>query len=166
MLTISLEEGKAKVRESREKLGPSTPVSGDSEIESILGDDRAELPEVEESDRQALAVGRSMQWLRQLEWTNDPVPLKWDKIRAVFLNAYTPEEIFYQAQGMRFREWLDFAVKMMQRQVEMPPMQITTIRVELPDGASATVEASKAPGLAPGLAGGAEVVYPEFEPLD
>ena len=70
--------------------------------------------------------------LDQLDWQDDTVGQKWDKIRTAFLNAKTPADIYLDASGMQTREWLDWAVKMAPKQPETAAVQITAIRIELP----------------------------------
>lgn len=70
--------------------------------------------------------------LEQLDWQDDTVGQKWDKIRTAFLNAKTPADIYLDASAMQTREWLDWAVKMAPKQPETAAVQITSIRIELP----------------------------------
>jgi hypothetical protein len=66
------------------------------------------------------------------DWQEDPVPRKWDKIRAAFLNGKTAEEVQAVSRAMPVRSWLELACKMTQKQIDMPPLQINVVRVELP----------------------------------
>ncbi len=70
--------------------------------------------------------------LAALDWQDDPVGQKWDKIRSAFLNAKSPEDLYLDGSGMSTREWLDYAIKLAPKQVEAGPVQITAIRIELP----------------------------------
>ena len=45
-------------------------------------------------------------------WLDDPASVKLDKIRAVFLNAKTPTEIYNEASLMPVGDWLEMVVKL------------------------------------------------------
>ena len=70
--------------------------------------------------------------LAALDWQDDTVGQKWDKIRSTFLNAKSPEDLFLDGSAMSTREWLEWAVKMAPKQADPPSVQITAIRIELP----------------------------------
>ena len=64
-------------------------------------------------------------------WQTDPVSGKLEKIRAVFLNSKTASEVKAAASTMPVGDWLDLVTKIT-KQVEIAPVQITAIRIELP----------------------------------
>ena len=53
------------------------------------------------------------------EWASDPLPAKLDKIRAVFLNAKTPTEVYAEASLMPVGDWLEMVVKMSPKDVKV-----------------------------------------------
>lgn len=53
------------------------------------------------------------------EWQNDPVPAKLDKIRAAFLNAKTPAEVYSQAALLPIGDWLEMVVKLSPKDVKI-----------------------------------------------
>ena len=65
------------------------------------------------------------------EWQNDPVSVKLEKIRGVFLNAKTAPEVRAAASTMAIGDWLDMVGKL-NKQVDPAPVHITAIRIELP----------------------------------
>ena len=64
-------------------------------------------------------------------WTEDPVSVKLEKIRSVFLNAKTPTEVYAEAAVMPVGDWLEMASKLT-KQTPDAPVRITAIRIELP----------------------------------
>lgn len=68
----------------------------------------------------------------ELDWTDDPVGVKWNKIRSTVMNAKSVEEVVADVEAMGTREWLDWVVRMAPKQVEVQSMNITSVRIELP----------------------------------
>lgn len=66
-----------------------------------------------------------------IDWQNDPVSVKLEKIRGVFLNAKTASEVSVAASMMQIGDWLEYVGKL-SKQVDTAPVQITAIRIELP----------------------------------
>jgi hypothetical protein len=64
-------------------------------------------------------------------WIDDPVSVKLEKIRAVFLNAKTPTEVYAEAAIMPVGDWLEMVGKLT-KQTPDAPVRITAIRIELP----------------------------------
>jgi hypothetical protein len=52
-------------------------------------------------------------------WASDPLPAKLDKIRAVFLNAKSPTEVYAEASLMPVGDWLEMVVKMSPKDVKV-----------------------------------------------
>lgn len=69
--------------------------------------------------------------LVDLDWQNDPVSVKLEKIKAAFLNSKTATEVQAAASGMVIGDWLEMVVKL-SKQADVGPVQITAIRIELP----------------------------------
>ena len=113
-----------------------TPPVDLDDFDLILGSDDAELPASlpvlnnsngngkRKSGTPALAI-------ESAAWTDDPVSVKLDKIRAVFLNAKTPTEVYAEASLMPVGDWLEMAGKLT-KQTPEAPVKITAIRIELP----------------------------------
>ena len=68
----------------------------------------------------------------ELDWTDDPVGVKWNKIRSAVMDSKSVEEVVADVQAMGTREWLDWVVRMAPKQVEVQSMNITSVRIELP----------------------------------
>lgn len=96
---------------------------------SLLDSEETELPALPEAEtgKQGTPDGD----LSTLDWKEDPVSGKLEKIRAVFLNAKSPQEVHDQAATMPIGDWLETVGKM-SKSVETGPVQITAIRIELP----------------------------------
>ena len=67
-----------------------------------------------------------------MEWVEDPVTGKWEKIRSAFYNGKSAREVWTAAKTMPMPMWLDLAQRMAPKQVDVRSVQITAIRVELP----------------------------------
>ena len=67
-----------------------------------------------------------------LDWSDDLVGGKWNKIRSAVMNSKSVEEVTADVQDMSVREWLDWVVRMAPKQVEVQSMNITAVRIELP----------------------------------
>ena len=52
----------------------------------------------------------------EVDWQDDPVPEKWEKIRAAFYNGKTASEVEAAASGMPVGDWLELAAKMAPKQ--------------------------------------------------
>jgi hypothetical protein len=107
------------------------PVDYD-DFAAILSSEDATLPAVRPAAKPAdrgngtPAVGKATEG-----WLEDPVSVKLEKIRAVFLNAKTPTEVYAEAAVMPVGDWLDMVGKLT-KQTPDAPVRITAIRIELP----------------------------------
>lgn len=52
-------------------------------------------------------------------WQDDPVSVKLDKIRAIFLNAKTPTEVYAEASLLPIGDWLEMVVKLSPKNVQI-----------------------------------------------
>jgi hypothetical protein len=59
------------------------------------------------------------QGLEEEDWQEDPVSVKWSKIRATFLNGKTAAEVRKEAEVMPVGTWLDWAIKMAPKDVKV-----------------------------------------------
>jgi len=100
----------------------------------ILTSDVEDLPVFEEGNgngrRKVPALGPPS-WLENSNWQDDPASGKLEKIRSVFLNAKTPEEVYTAASVMPIGDWMEMVAKL-GKQVDPGQVQITSIRIELP----------------------------------
>ena len=54
-----------------------------------------------------------------VDWQDDPVPIKLEKIRSVLLNSKTADEIATEASMMPVGMWLDLVVKLMPKNIQV-----------------------------------------------
>jgi hypothetical protein len=64
--------------------------------------------------------------------------LSWEEhfngVKSAFFKAKPIEDVKTFASLMPFRDWLDYAIKLMPKQLDVRSVQITTVQVELPPG--------------------------------
>ena len=109
-----------------------TPPVDLDDFDLILGSDDAELPALSNGNGNGKRKSRTPALaIESAYWTDDPVSVKLDKIRAVFLNAKTPTEVYAEASLMPVGDWLEMAGKLT-KQTPEAPVKITAIRIELP----------------------------------
>lgn len=82
---------------------PAKPVEVEPESPPVPAVSAAQLLNITEDDR----------------WTDDPVSVKWDKIRRVFLNAKDPVELHVDAAAMSTTQWLEMALRMAPKDVRV-----------------------------------------------
>lgn len=66
------------------------------------------------------------------EWVGDPTGTAWEKVRRAFLSGKKAFSIKAYASNMTEAAWLDMALRMAPKQVEVSQLQITAVRIELP----------------------------------
>ena len=66
------------------------------------------------------------------EWAGNPIPAAWNKIRSAFLQGRTAFDIKAFSKSISDGAWLELALKMAPKQIEVNSLQITTVRIELP----------------------------------
>ena len=71
-------------------------------------------PQAEDDVRDAVSVYES-----DLDWQDDPVPLKLEKIRAAFLNGKTAAEVENAAAMMLVGDWLELIAKISPKNVQV-----------------------------------------------
>jgi len=93
------------------------PVDMD-DFSRILASDESTLPDLpittEKKNGGAPATGDA-----EDGWMDDPISTKLEKIRAVFLNAKSPMEVFAQASVMRIGDWLEMVVKLSPKDIKV-----------------------------------------------
>jgi hypothetical protein len=104
------------------------------ECEDYIGlfdSEEDELPEMSLVKVENGTAGTPLSVIDGEEWHDDPVSVKLEKIRGVFLNAKTAREVKVAAATMPIGDWLEFVGKI-SKQTDTAPVQITAIRIELP----------------------------------
>ena len=94
------------------------------DFDLILGSDDAELPALIPVLNNGNGNGNRTNGTPALvnessEWLSDPLPVKLDKIRELFLNSKSPTEVYAAASLMPISDWLDMVVKLSPKNVQI-----------------------------------------------
>jgi len=108
------------------------------DTEGLLGmfEDTGELPPVPATVPAEFPTKRNVEYqvTEDDEWKDDNTAGKFDKIRRVFMNGRTAQDVLLHAQTMSDRDWMDTVVRLAPKQIDVNTVQITSIKVELPPG--------------------------------
>ena len=91
---------------------------------SMFDDDSEELPPSLSSCLPAVNEKTgppvsALELVDDIEWQNDPVPVKLEKIRAAFLNSRTAGEVMAAGSTMQIGDWLELVVKLSPKNIQV-----------------------------------------------